>query len=98
MHSSHEKQVLFVCVEVLRPSQPSGVMLSAVSLPNHAFTGLAKSSEGSNQYCCILSLETDKVLPFLNQQKGQNDHRKYFKIKSPRKNVVDLVGVKPATT
>ena len=31
--------VLFVCVEVLRPSQPSGVMSSAVSLPNHMFTG-----------------------------------------------------------
>ena len=25
---------LFVCVEVLRPSQPNGVMSSAVSLPN----------------------------------------------------------------
>ena len=30
---------LFVCVEVLRPSQPNGVMLSAVSLPNHRFLG-----------------------------------------------------------
>ena len=29
----------FVCVEVLRPSQPNGVMLSVVSLPNHTFTG-----------------------------------------------------------
>ena len=29
---------LFVCVEVLRPNQPNGVMLSAVSLPNHTFT------------------------------------------------------------
>ena len=29
---------LFVYVEVLRPSQPSGVMSSAVSLPNHTFT------------------------------------------------------------
>ena len=29
--------VLFVCVEVLRPSQPNGVMSSAVSLPNHTF-------------------------------------------------------------
>ena len=28
-------KVLFVCVEVLRPSQPNGVMSSAVSLPNH---------------------------------------------------------------
>ena len=32
---------LFVCVEVLRPSQPNGVMLSAVWLPNHTFTGQA---------------------------------------------------------
>ena len=33
---------LFVCVEVLRPSQPNWVMPSAVSLPNHKFywTGL----------------------------------------------------------
>ena len=32
---------LFVCVEVLRPSQPNGVMSSAVSLPNHTFIGQA---------------------------------------------------------
>ena len=32
---------LFVCVEVLRPSQPSRVMSSVVSLPNHTFTGQA---------------------------------------------------------
>ena len=31
--------VLFVCVEVLRPSQPNGVMSSAVSLPNHTLLG-----------------------------------------------------------
>ena len=30
-----------ICVEVLQPSQPNGVMLSAVSLPNHMFTGQA---------------------------------------------------------
>ena len=30
-----------VCVEVLRPSQPNRVMSSAVSLPNHTFTGQA---------------------------------------------------------
>ena len=32
---------LFICVEVLQPSQPNGVMSSAVSLPNHTFTGQA---------------------------------------------------------
>ena len=31
--------ILLVCVEVLQPSQPNGVMSSAVSLPNHTFTG-----------------------------------------------------------
>ena len=30
-----------VCVEVLRPSQNTGIMSSAVSLPNHTFTGQA---------------------------------------------------------
>ena len=32
---------VFVCVEVLWPSQPNGVMSSVVSLPNHTFTGQA---------------------------------------------------------
>ena len=31
----------FFGVEVLQPSQPNGVMSSAVSLPNHTFTGQA---------------------------------------------------------
>ena len=31
----------FVCVDVLRPSQPNGIMSSAVSLRNHTFTGQA---------------------------------------------------------
>ena len=33
--------ILFVCVEVLRTSQPNGVMSSMVSLPNQTFTGQA---------------------------------------------------------
>ena len=33
--------MFFVCVEVLRPSQPKGFMPSAISLPNHTFTGQA---------------------------------------------------------
>ena len=32
---------LFVCVEVLQPSQPNGVKSSTISLPNHTFTGQA---------------------------------------------------------
>ena len=40
----HRCLIFFVSkfrVEVLRPSQPNGVMSSAVSLPNHTFTGQA---------------------------------------------------------
>ena len=50
---------LFVCVEVLRPSQPNGVMSSAVSLPNHTFTGQAKSSKWLTSNVHILLPETD---------------------------------------
>ena len=32
---------IFVCVEVLRPGHPSGVISSAVSLSNRTFTGQA---------------------------------------------------------
>ena len=31
----------FACVEILRPSQPIGVLPSVVSLPNHTFIGQA---------------------------------------------------------
>ena len=37
----HPEKGFFVCVEVLQPSQPIGVMSSAVSLANHTFTGQA---------------------------------------------------------
>ena len=50
---------LFVCVEVLRPNQTNGVMSSAVSLPNHTFTGQAWSSTRLTSVVHILSPETD---------------------------------------
>ena len=53
--------VLF-CFEVLRPSQPNGVMSSAVSLPNHTFTGQAWFSKRLTSIVHILSTETDNCL------------------------------------
>ena len=35
------RSALIVRIEVLRPSEPNGVMSSAVSLPDHTFTGQA---------------------------------------------------------
>ena len=51
--------VNYVCVEVLWPSQLNGVMLSAVSLPNHTFTGQDYSSKRLTSIVHILSPETD---------------------------------------
>ena len=50
-----------VCVEVLRPSQPNGVMSSAVSLPNHTFTGQALSSKWLTSIVHILSPEKSLI-------------------------------------
>ena len=63
--------LVFVCVEVLRPSQPNGVMSSEVSLPNHTFTGQAQSSKRLTSIVHILSPETDNC-PSWNQRKGEN--------------------------
>ena len=52
-------EIWFVCVEVLLPSQPNGVMSSAVSLPNHTFTGQAQSSKRLTSIVHILLPETD---------------------------------------
>ena len=50
---------IIVCVEVLQPSQPNGVMSSAVSLPSHTFTRQAYSSKRFTSIVHILSPETD---------------------------------------
>ena len=41
MHINFRRGFAFVYVEILRPSQPIGVMSSAVSLPNHVLPGQA---------------------------------------------------------
>ena len=60
-------EALFVCVEVLRPSQPNGVMSSEVSLPYHTFTGQALSSK---RLTSIVSLLTTRLLGRLSPLSG----------------------------
>ena len=55
-------QLSFVCIEILQPSQPNGVMSSTVSLPNHTFTGQAKSSKRLTNIVQILSQELTTAL------------------------------------
>ena len=48
---------MLVCIGILRPSQPNGVMSSTVNLPNHTITGQAQSSSWLTKFVQILSLE-----------------------------------------
>ena len=57
---------MFVCVEVLWPSQSNGVMTSAVSLPYHTFTGILCTLSGESVLCTLFR---QRQLPFLNQRK-----------------------------
>ena len=59
---------LFVCVEVLQPSQPNGVMSSAVSLPNHTLTGQACSSKRLTSIVHSLSPETDNCPSWISRR------------------------------
>ena len=49
-----ENKILFVCVEVLWSSQPDGVMSSAVTSPNHTFTGQIWSTKQLTSIVYIL--------------------------------------------
>ena len=64
----------FVCVEVLRPCQPNGVMSSAVSLPNHTFTGFSPLS-GSPVLCTFFrqKLTTANIIGYIQMMKGVNE-------------------------
>ena len=55
---------MIVYVEVLRPSQPNAVMLNAVSLPNHMFTGQAVSADDIFEFFFFIVFPRKKVLTF----------------------------------
>ena len=82
---------LFVCVEVLRPSQSIRVVSSAVNLPNHAFVWAGLSSKRLTSTCAH-SFARNWQLPFLDQGKGKNNSRKYFMIDFRETNVAGLGG------
>ena len=70
---------VFVCIEVLQPSQRTGVMSSTVSSPDHTFSleGLVLLAVTST---CAHSFTRSRQLPFLKQHKEENDRRKYITI------------------
>ena len=53
--------MLYVCVEILWPSQPIRVMLSVVRLPNHTFPGQALSSKQLNKLVLVCIPSPEKI-------------------------------------
>ena len=61
---------LFVCVEVIQPSQPNGVMLSAVSLPNYTrLLGRLSPLSGSTVLCTFFCQKL--TIALLESEKGR---------------------------
>ena len=78
--SNYQIKWNIVCLFVLRfhgPVNPMGSCRAQSSLPNHTFTGQAKSTKQLTNIVYILSPETDN---FLNQRRWENNSRKYFMI------------------
>ena len=80
----------YLCVEILRRSQPNGVMSSTVSLPNHTFTGQTYSSKWLTSIVHILSPETDNCPSWISRR--ERITVEIFHDQSPGKNVADLGG------
>ena len=84
---SDSRVCLFLCVEVLRPSQPIRAMLKFNQL--HVFLGRLRPLGISQLFEHILLPETDK---------GENDRRKYFMINLHLRMLPDLAGIKSLTS
>ena len=93
----HNGQITHICLcWVLQASQPNGAMLSAVSLPNHTFTGQAYSSKQLTSIVRILSPETDNCPSWISGR--EKDRRKYFMINLHERMLPALAGIEPATS
>ena len=66
-------------VKVLQPSQPIRVMSSQSVYQNKLFMEQALSFKQLTSICAYFFIR-NRQLPFLNQQKGEDDCRKYFRI------------------
>ena len=79
--------VCLCCVFTAQSTQWGHVERGQFTLPHFYWAGLVLKAV--DQYCAH-SFARNWQLPFLNQQKGENDRRKNFMIKSPQKNVANL--------
>ena len=88
-------KLFLVCVEVLRPSQPIGVLLSAFNLPNNTFSWAGLVLWAVNQYLCTFICQI-LTTALLESVEG-NDRRKYFVINLHKRILPDPIGIEPMT-
>ena len=79
------------------PINPLGSCQAQSIYPTTCFPGQAMSPKQLTSTCAH-SFARNWQLPFLNQQKGENDCRKYFIINLQDRILPDLVGIKPVTS
>ena len=93
LQSNHSGSVCLCCGFTAQSTQWGHVKRG--HFPHHFYwAGLVLLAV--NQYWAH-SFARNWQVSVLTQQKGENDHRKYFMIKSPRNNVADPAGVEPTT-
>ena len=72
IYSINVYKILFVCVEVLQPSQPISVMLSLISLPNRSllWAGLVSMQLTSTCAYFFRQKETTALLESMDQRES----------------------------
>ena len=79
------------------PSEPIRVMSSRSVYLSILFLGRLKSFKWLTRTCAY-SFVRNRQLPFLNQQKAENYHRKYSMINLHKIILPDLAGITPSTS
>ena len=92
-HWLHEVCTWLVGLEFKSPANTIKVMLSRS--PHFSWANLILNLWLTST--CAHSFTRNWQLPFLNQQKEENDHRKYFTISLHERIFTDLARIKPGT-
>ena len=75
------------------PTQHYYGHVELVNLPNHSFSWAGFKSSKWITRTCAHSFARNWQMPFLNQQKGENGHRKYFMIKVHERMLSEPAGI-----
>ena len=95
--STHHKYMLLIMFMTEINIYTVRVMSIVVSLPKYTFPGQAQSSKHITSTCAHSFARNWQIL-FLNQRKGENDHRTYFRMNLHKRMLLDSMGRKLMTS